>query len=238
MKNNRFIVVVTQYNAEAYIQKCLDSVMSQNYWQFNVVVIDDCSTDRTLDVVAKYPVHLLKHEKRMCCGALNMIDALSLIMINKEDIIVCVSGDDYLNDASVLTYLNEVYQDDKIWMTYGQFVPLSGNYGAYCKPIPDIKTYRKSGLWVTSHLITFKKWLWDELDKEDLKYKGEFSHYSFDRSHMYPMLEMSGSQHVKFIERILYIYNDMNPTCVYKIKPKESIEEAEYFMNKVSKKAL
>ena len=131
---------------------------------------------------------------------------------DKEDIIVTVDGDDYLANDKVLTYLNEVYQDENIWMSYGQFVPSSNSYGKYCKPIPDIRTYRRSGEWFTSALRTVKRKLFDKIDRNDLKDEtGGYYKAAGDLAYMFPIVEMAGPKHIKFIDEVLYIYNDMYP---------------------------
>lgn len=233
MVQNRFRIIVTQYNAVNYIKKCLDSVMSQTYKNYEIVVMDDCSTDGTLDIIQKYPVYIIRTSVNTFMPYINFQKAIKMFPENKEDILVFLSGDDYFASNDVLEHLNQVYQDD-IWLTYGQYVPLSNGYGPYCKPLYDTRTYRKSGAWHTSHLITFKKWLWDLIKDEDFKYNGEYVRYGFDRAFMYPMIEMAGLNHIRFIEKILYIYNDQNPTCLFKVNPSESIKWANYFINKPS----
>ena len=39
------------YNVEAYIEKCLLSVLAQTYVYLEVLVIDDCGTDKSMDIV-------------------------------------------------------------------------------------------------------------------------------------------------------------------------------------------
>ena len=46
-------VVVPAYNAEAYIERCLNSVLAQTYKQIDLIVINDGSTDGTKTVVEK-----------------------------------------------------------------------------------------------------------------------------------------------------------------------------------------
>lgn len=43
-------VIVPARNEEAYIKRCLSSLLSQRYPTFQVIMIDDCSTDKTLRV--------------------------------------------------------------------------------------------------------------------------------------------------------------------------------------------
>jgi glycosyltransferase involved in cell wall biosynthesis len=46
--------VVATYNREDYVENTIRSMLEQSYEDFEVVIIDDCSTDRTFDVVLKY----------------------------------------------------------------------------------------------------------------------------------------------------------------------------------------
>ena len=47
-------IITPAYNASVYISEAIDSVISQTYKDWELLVTDDCSTDSTLDVVAKY----------------------------------------------------------------------------------------------------------------------------------------------------------------------------------------
>ncbi|HAP94361.1 glycosyltransferase family 2 protein, partial [Epilithonimonas hominis] len=47
-------IVIPVYNAENYIVRCLDSVKSQSYQDFEIVLINDRSTDNTLEVLTNY----------------------------------------------------------------------------------------------------------------------------------------------------------------------------------------
>ncbi len=47
-------VIIPAYNAEKYIGKCLDSVLVQTMDDFEVLVINDGSTDNTNAVVKEY----------------------------------------------------------------------------------------------------------------------------------------------------------------------------------------
>ena len=42
------------YNTEKYIGECLDSILAQTFKDFEVIVIDDGSTDKSCDVVESY----------------------------------------------------------------------------------------------------------------------------------------------------------------------------------------
>ena len=57
------------YNAEAFIEDAIKSVLDQTYDQFELIVVDDCSADHTKDIIQRYA----KRDKRLrlICNATN-----------------------------------------------------------------------------------------------------------------------------------------------------------------------
>lgn len=47
-------VIIPLYNAEKYIAECLDSILAQTFQNFEVIVVDDCSTDSSPAIVESY----------------------------------------------------------------------------------------------------------------------------------------------------------------------------------------
>lgn len=236
--DNRFIVVVPVFNSEKYIKKCIESILFQNYSNYKLVVMDDCSTDNTYNNINNiqdtnnYNFVVCKNHYRVGSALANIVKGIELFSHNPEDVIVTVDGDDFLYNNTVLTYLNGVYQDENIYMTYGQFIPLSGSYGKFCRPIADTRKYRKAE-WCASHLRTFKNKLWYRINDADLRDKnGEYFKVTGDAAYLYPLLEMCGAKHHKFVDEILYVYNDINPANDMKINVTEQKRTATHIINK------
>ena len=215
---NKFIIVTPVYNSVKYIEKCLLSLVTQGYDNFEIAVMDDCSTDGTWDMINKMNnihyrlINICRNESRMGSPLANIVKAIELFVLNDEDIICIVDGDDALTRSDVLSELNEVYQDTGVYMTYGQFKPQSGNYGEYCLPIPNPRTHRKERDWKASHLKTFKKKLWNKIKDEDLRDDdGQYYKFAGDCALLYPMIELCGHKHMRFISKVNYSYNDLNP---------------------------
>lgn len=225
------------YNAERWIGRCIETILEQDYPYYDVLVIDDCSTDMTWEYIKYYNICATRNKVRQ--GALaNIVKGIDLI---GNDIIVTIDGDDYLANNKVFSYLNEIYTPE-VWMTYGSFLPVSLKYKNTCQAFDKIRTpceqgwlvdaqttpseYRKSGFWVTSHLRTFRKSLWDLIDKEDLMEDGEYYKVAWDMAFMYPMIEMA-AERVRFIDKILYMYNDLNPNCDGTLNPQLQVETGE-----------
>src|SRR5215213_1469759 len=68
-------VTVLNYNYGAYLPACLDSILGQTFRDFELIIIDDCSTDNSLAVIEPYladpRVRLVAHQANVgYCGSL------------------------------------------------------------------------------------------------------------------------------------------------------------------------
>ena len=50
----KYSVIVVNYNNEKYLNKCLDSIMNQTYKNFELIIVDDGSTDGSRDIINTY----------------------------------------------------------------------------------------------------------------------------------------------------------------------------------------
>lgn len=49
-----FSIVISVRNGDRYISETLESILNQVYHEFEIIVVDDGSNDRTIDIVNKY----------------------------------------------------------------------------------------------------------------------------------------------------------------------------------------
>lgn len=47
-------IIIPTYNVEKYLRECLDSILAQTFQDFEIICVDDGSTDRTLDILQEY----------------------------------------------------------------------------------------------------------------------------------------------------------------------------------------
>lgn len=142
-----------------------------------------------------------------------------IVSCDDDEIILTLDGDDWLAHINVLNKLNDVYCDENVWMTYGQYRNYPGSEIGIAKQIPSEvianNSFRQYD-WCSSHLRTFYTWLFKQIKVDDLKYDGKFMTSAWDATIMYPQLEMAG-MHSKFISDVLYIYNLENPLNDHKV---------------------
>jgi len=57
-------IVIPNYNGESTIGKCLEAAFSSRYDNFEVVVVDDCSADKSVEIIKRFPCKLVELKER------------------------------------------------------------------------------------------------------------------------------------------------------------------------------
>jgi len=210
------VAVITSFNNANWVYKNLDSIFKQDYKNFRVIYLDDCSTDGTADLVRQYikekgvakKVTLIQNKKRS-------IKILNLYKIHHSlddwDIIAQIDGDDWLTDDHVFKRVNEAYCKGS-WLAYTQFDTTNGYKGSNALPPFWVRwggTFRTYRPWfMYSHLKTFYAWLFKQIKLQDLfdDHQGVFQPLNDDAYVMYPMLEMA-CRKFSFIADVCYTFN-------------------------------
>ena len=222
---NHFKIIVPFYNVEKWIKICVRSVRAQSYKNFQCILMDDMSTDNSVEVIKKEiegdERFVLIQNTDKAYALKNIYDGINISEPKPEDIIVTLDGDDWLSGKDILRSLNDVYIARDCWLTYGSYAEYpSGIRGKFAKKInPAFITAEnlREKEWMSSHLRTFKYDLWSRIKPEDLKdSEGNFYRMTWDLAFMYPMLEMAGTRS-QYIEDIMYIYNMSNPLNDHKV---------------------
>jgi glycosyltransferase involved in cell wall biosynthesis len=88
-------VEMAAYNAERFIGRAIDSVLAQTYRNFELVIVDDGSTDRTADIIASYSdarISYIRAPHKNCAAARNRVIAQA-----GGEYLLCVDSDDYID---------------------------------------------------------------------------------------------------------------------------------------------
>ena len=235
------VILTTSYNCEKFIEKSLFSIMSQRYQDFTCYITDDVSTDNTVNIVRETikndPRFILIENKTKFFQPGNYDQIITSRNIDGEEICVEVDGDDWLPDSNVFTRINEVYKDKDVWMTSGSFRYHDGRPG-FANPPTNFSNVRKQ-TFTLSHLRTWKSWLWKKIKHEDLRDENNnYWNVAGDLSFMFPMFEMSGEKHYRFLSDINYIYNESNPINDHKVNMSNVLHTVNKIRNKPEYKQL
>lgn len=115
MKNNnslKFTVAICSYNIEKYIERAIKSVLNQEYENYEIIVVDDCSQDSTVKIIKKYENDKLKFfstEKNSGTAAASRNIAIEKA---KGEYILFLDGDDTLYDNKTLQKIDKELGND------------------------------------------------------------------------------------------------------------------------------
>ena len=221
--NNHFTILIPSYNVENWAEKNITSAINQNYDNFDIVYIDDCSGDSTFEI-AKGVFSGYKPKNSNCNVVLErnsfnkgkMHNVFEAVCASKDGtIVIILDGDDWLAHDNVLSYLNDVYNSGDVWMSNGSYVIEPS--GEVVRPLVNENYWNgniRKKSWEFSHLGTFKKELFCRIKRKDLmNHEGAFWSTTSDQAIMWPMVEMASDTHFRAINEVLYVYNRLNPLC-------------------------
>ena len=104
-------IVMTAYNMEQYIDKAIESCLNQTYKDIELIIVEDCSTDNTLDIIKSYKekddrIVLMKHDVNKGAGwgrhnGINMAVG---------DYFITVDADDWLSPTFIESLVTRAVQ--------------------------------------------------------------------------------------------------------------------------------
>ena len=220
-----FKIIVPMFNVENWVESAIKSVLQQTYKNFECIIIDDISTDNSVEVVKKIInsdnrfTLITNKEKKFALR--NIVETIDFSSPSDEDVIILLDGDDWLANEGVLELIKNTYEQQKCLLTYGNHInyPDGVPYWRlfqYPQDVIENNSYRDFRF-LASHLRTFKYKLWKRINKNDLKDNDEtYFKMAWDLAIMFPMLEMAAERSF-FVENVCYVYNNQNPLNDYKV---------------------
>ncbi|MDY5232272.1 MAG: glycosyltransferase family A protein [Faecalicoccus sp.] len=102
----RFSIIIPIYNTEMYLDKCINSILNQTFSDYELFLIDDCSTDSSLTIAYKYKSNRVKILKNSSNFGLSETRNIGIKKAT-GDYIVFLDSDDYF-ERNALFNLNKL----------------------------------------------------------------------------------------------------------------------------------
>ena len=164
-------IVTPTFNSANTIQSNIDSIKSQSYKDYQLIIVDNKSTDETIEIIKKNDVPNIKF---LIEEDLGIFDAINKgIKISDHELISVLHSDDFFSDNDVLKNIVEAFDKDKSNdIVYGDLIYVrKDNINInlrYWKPGPFVKKLFFKG-WHPPHPSFFaKKKLFDDYGYYDL----------------------------------------------------------------------
>lgn len=220
-------VIVPVYNMELYIERCLNTIMEQTYRKLEIIVVDDGSTDASVDICNRCKekdklgrIHLIQNEHSGVVVARN-----TGIEYASGEYVMFVDADDYI-DADYIEKMKSHMNDCDL--VIGNFVTLQQNglqdkqnvfsNGNYCIKKNDIPVAEYEGEKIKTILINSYSFseinnvissIWGKLYKMQLiksMYQKVDTKLWFSEDNLFFRIYLSVSKKVKFVNEYGYMY--------------------------------
>lgn len=113
---SKISILLSTYNGEKYIKEQLDSLFSQTYKNFEIIVRDDESSDKTLEILKSYDVKIIESIENL--GAKKSFSTLLEYALHNGD-----------SDYFMFCDQDDIWNDDKIEKTLIKMQNLEKKYG-------------------------------------------------------------------------------------------------------------
>lgn len=147
-------VIVPVYNQEKYLDECIESIINQSYNNLEIILVDDGSTDNSLEICKKYK----KQDKRIKLihkenGGLSSSRNAGLKEATGDYIMFCDSDDYFLPDTVKLMEA-EITKKDADYVI-GNYINCTEEGKFWKKPIFDKKLYTNFKVEITDYTKSF-----------------------------------------------------------------------------------
>ncbi len=223
-----FSVLIANYNNGEFLQECIDSIISQTYTHWEIIIVDDCSTDDlSIKVYDKYKTHdkfhIYHNETNQGCGYTKK----RCVELANGELCGFVDPDDKLMDKALATMVakHNEWKDAALihsnCLCVNKSLEKPNLYYPTDKPSGK-KTSSQLDTFEVSHFTTFKKAFYDKSKKLSAEYKRAVDQDLF--------LKLEEVGPLYYINDILYFYRIHNNG----ISTKKNMERALYWRYRVA----
>ena len=136
-------IIIPTYNSEKYIENLLDSISIQDYDNYEVIIVNDGSTDNTLNIINNYS----KKNKRIKCITIDNSGPGNARKVgfenSKGDLLFFLDSDDYLPFNDVFKKITDIYENTNfdllIFNFISKYLDKENIYNTFSKSLQDGK---------------------------------------------------------------------------------------------------
>ena len=197
MDNGLVSIIMPSYNTAKYITNSIESVLNQTYKNWELIIIDDCSTDNTDEIIKKYNsenrIKYIKNEKNS--GA--AISRNRGLKEAKGKWIAFLDSDDLWNEEKLEKQIRFMLDNNYAFTFTDYNIQLNGEWLPYIYTAPNVVTKRKMYNYCYFSTITV---MWDRekiglIQIEDLRKNNDYAMWlkAIEKSNAYRLPECLSS---------------------------------------------
>lgn len=171
MEKVRFTVAISAYNIENYVKRAIDSVLNQTFKNYELLVIDDCSTDSTVEVIKQVVgqnAKILQTKKNSGTAAASRNIAIENA---KGEYLLFLDGDDELYSNETLKEIDEHIKENKYDIIYLGYENVGHTENYYRISTKENSTREARLICDESFSVSSKVWNVEFLRNNNIRFK-------------------------------------------------------------------
>ena len=214
-KNYKYAIIVPNYNnnhgdykGKTYLQNCIESILNQTYKNFELIFVDDMSTDNSVSTVCNYGderIHIIKNKRKRYNGGSRNVGIEYALNNLDFDYFAFLDSDDWWKHNKVLETINKRLYDHEMALLG---LELLGTNGVFKTKIHEYKNYQD--FFLSDNKVWCTAWA-RVIRKDKIVYFCEDTTME-DRVWSYRQADNVDLDKVVNIRQVFYTWNRMNTT--------------------------
>ena len=201
-------MTIGEYNGKTYLQNCIESILNQTYKNFELIIVDDMSTDTSVETVDKYVdnrIHLVQNKRKKYNGGSRNVGIECALDNIDFDYFCFLDSDDWWKDEFVLETINRNLYDHELMLIGLECIDKNGVFLTKIHQYNNYKDFFLSDnkVWCTA---------WSRVIRKDKIVYFPESTLMEDRTWSYEQADNVDFNKVKNLKKVLYIWNRLNTT--------------------------
>lgn len=215
-KNYKYAIIVPNYNndigdynGKTFLRNCIESILNQTYKNFELIIVDDMSTDTSVNTIVDYMnddrVYLIKNKRKRYNGGSRNV-GIEFALDNLDfDYFCFLDSDDWWKHNKVLELINSrLYDHDMALLG----LELLGKNGVFKTKFHEYKKYED--FFLSDNKVWCTAWA-RAIKKDKIVYFCEDTTME-DRVWSYRQADNVDLEKVINIKQVCYVWNRMNTT--------------------------
>lgn len=223
--NSLVSIIIPVYNGKKFIKKCVNSLLKGNYKNIEIIIVNDGSTDNTLDYMKKtfikdknVKIYNKKNEGQSFARNYGLKKA-------KGEFITFVDQDDFLEKDYIYTLIKNIEDNDVLISGFNRV--LDKNY-VYQRNIPivcDFAKYKYLTPWAKLYRTSFLKENNIEFKKMKIGEDIVFLFNVYSKTNKYKVIDYAGYNNYKNVSSISRTINKSKKTRVQVLDMLKEVEK-------------
>lgn len=204
-------MTIGDYKGKTFLQNCIESILNQTYKNFELIIVDDMSTDTSVETIEKYrskeeyidKIHLIQNRRKRYNGGSRNVGIEYAIDNLEFDYFAFLDSDDWWKNEDVLETINNNLYDYELMLIGLECIDKNGVFLTKIHQYDNYKDFFLSDnkVWCTA---------WARIIRKDkIVYFCEDTLME-DRVWSYRQADNVDLDKVKNLKKVLYTWNRLN----------------------------